>query len=190
MALTKTSKDSRKIYNPKYIFITPFTDDKTKGAETFQCEDVIADTTSITQDENSSTPVNNELSPSPIINRVIAGNYTMATELGDVQPALLKALLGFTVSTDKTKVFAPDGYAERYAEFALVFPNSDGSTYTAAILPKVQLNARVTIDSLSSSMGRIVLAGSGYSFEVSNGSEKIITPFQFDFNYTLPTGGA
>lgn len=190
MALIKTSVASKKVYNPSYIFITPFTDDKTKGADVYQCEDIIRDTTTITQEENTENPVENELSSTPIINRVIAGNYTVTTEIADMQPELLKAILGFDVNTAKTQAYAPDGYVTKYAEFALVFKNSDNSTYTAAILPKVQLSPTITIDSLSSSLGRIVLSGTGSTMEVGTGSDKHTTPFYVDYNYTLPTGGA
>lgn len=186
MALIKTSTASKKVYNPKYIFITPFTDDKTKGADVYQCEDIIRDTTTITQEENTETPVENELSSTPIINNIQAGSYTVATEIADLQPDLLKAVLGFEIDDSSKKAYAPDGYITKFAEFALVFLNSDGKTYTAAILPKVQLSPTITIDSLSSSLGRIALGGTGSTMVVDGKT----TPFYMDYNYTLPTGGA
>lgn len=186
MALVKTSKDSRKVYNPKFIFITPFTDDKTKGADVYQCEDIIRDSTTITQEENTENPVENELSATPIINNIQAGSYTVTTEIADLQPELLKAVLGFEVDASNKKAYAPDGYVTKFAEFALVFMNSDGTTYTAAILPKVQLSPTITIDSLSTSLGRIALGGTGSTMVVDGKT----TPFYMDYNYTIPTGGA
>lgn len=184
-----TSTSSKKVYNPKYIFITPFTDETTKGEDVYQCEDIIRDTTTITQEENTENPVENELSSSPIINRVIAGNYTVSTEIADMQSALLKALLGFEID-GATKAYAPDGYVTKYAEFALVFESSDGKNI-AAILPKVQLSPTITIDSLSSSLGRIVLSGTGHTFNVGTEPAPKMTPFYVDYDYTLPkTGGA
>lgn len=184
-----TSTASKKVYNPKFIFITPFTNETTKGDDVYQCEDIIRDTTTITQEENTENPVESELSSTPIINRVIAGNYTVTTEIADMQSALLKALLGFEID-GATKAYAPDGYVTKYAEFALVFEGGDGK-YTAAILPKVQLSPTITIDSLSSSLGRIVLSGTGNTFNVGTEAAPKMTPFYVDYDYTLPkTGGA
>lgn len=183
---TGTSATSKKIYNPKFIFITPWTDDKTPGTKAWRCEEVIRDTTTITQEENTENPVENELSSSPIINNIIAGKYTIATEIGDLQPDLLKDLLGFNVNTAKDKAYAPEGYTTKFAEFALVFQNPDGKTHSAAILPKVQLNPTITIDSLSTSLGRIVLSGSAQAAPVGTGSDVHTTPFYLDYAYTLP----
>ena len=184
--VVKTSAKSKKVFNPKYIFITPFTDETTKGTNVYQCEEIIRDSTSITQEENTENPVENELSSAPIINNIQAGQYSVATEIADLQPDLLKDLLGFTVGTDNKKVYAPSGYVTKYAEFALVFQGTDGK-YIACILPKVQMSPTVTIDSLSTSIGRIALAGTGSLLEVTNGSSKVMTPFMIDYDYTIPT---
>lgn len=181
--ITGTRGTSKKIYNPKFIFITPWKDEKNPGTKAWKCEDVIRDTTTITQEENTENVVENELESSPIINNIIAGNYTVSTEIADLQPDLLTDLLGFQVSTDKLKAYAPSGYKTKYAEFSLVFQNPDG-TYTAAILPQVQLNPTVTIDSLSTSLGRIVLSGTSKAVAVNG----ITTPFYIDYAYKLPDG--
>ena len=70
--VVKTSAKSKKVFNPKYIFITPFTDETTKGTNVYQCEEIIRDSTSITQEENTENPVENELSSAPIINNIQA----------------------------------------------------------------------------------------------------------------------
>ncbi len=189
MALKKTAATSKKVYNPKFIFITPFTDENTKGADVYQCEEIIRDSTTITQDDNTENPVENELSSAPIINNIQAGQYTVSTEIADLQPDLLKTIVGFEVDEAGKKAYAPSGYVTKFAEFALVFMNADG-TYTAAVLPKVQLSPKVTIDSLSTSLGRITLSGTGALFAVGEGDTAKTTPFYVDFNYTLPTGGA
>ena len=192
MAITKTMSTSKKVYNPKYIFITPFTSEIVKGTKTYQCEEIIRDSTTITQEDNTENPVENELSSTPIINNIQAGQYTVATEIADLQPDLLKDLFGFTVNSTNNQAFAPSGYVTKFAEFALVFQDSAGK-YIAAILPKVQLSPTVTIDSLSTSLGRIALGGTGSLFEVeytssSGGAKtKISTPFYMDFDYTLPS---
>ena len=189
MAVTKTTEEgkNKKVYNPKFIYITPFKSESKKGDVTYQCEEIIRDSTTITQEDNTENPVENELSSSPIINNIQAGQYTVATEIADLQPALLKDLFGFTIDTGSTKAFAPAGYVTKYAEFALVFQDAAGK-YIAAILPKVQLSPTVTIDSLSSSLGRIALSGTGALMEQTyDSNQKVTTPFYMDFDYTLPS---
>lgn len=183
--VVKTSVKSKKVFNPKYIFITPFTDETKKGTNVYQCEEIIRDSTSITQEENTENPVENELSSAPIINNIQAGQYSVATEIADLQPGLLKDLLGFTVSADDKKAYAPSGHVTKYAEFALVFQGTD-KRHIACILPKVQMNPTVTIDSLSTSIGRIALAGTGSLLEVTNDSDTVVTPFMIDYDYVIP----
>lgn len=197
----KTKATSSKLYNPKYIFITPLVEDTSEGAidpykkgdTVYQCEEIIRDSTSITQEENTENPVENELSSSPIINNIQAGAYTVATEIADLQPELLKDLMGFSVDSATKKVYAPDGYVTKFAEFALVFPNGtdDGGAekWVAAVLPKVQLSPTITIDSLSTSLGRIALGGNAVSMNVGTAVAPKMTPFYIDPSFAIPVSG-
>lgn len=49
------------------------------------------------------------------------------------------------------------------------------------------MSPTVTIDSLSTSIGRIALAGTGSLLEMTNDSGKVMTPFMIDYDYTIPT---
>lgn len=101
-----------------------------------------------------------------------------------MQQLLLEKLCGYKKGTNNTdRVFAPSSYTPIYAEIALAFKISD-TKYVAAVLPKVQLNSKATFDSLSSSMGRITLAGTGLNIAVQDGSDTIETPFYIDSNWT------
>lgn len=186
MAVTKTGATALKYYNPKYLLVTPFTDANTKGATTYLVENVVRDTTTITQEDNEENPVDNEFTSEPIVNNIVAGSYTFASEVGDLQGDLVEALAGFKVDETSSKIYAPDGYVEVFAEIALVF--ASGAKYIAAILPKVQINATVLIESLNTSVGRLTLSGTGYNLEMTDGENKYITPFMLDPNYTLPAG--
>ena len=77
-----------------------------------------------------------------------------------------------------------------YAEVAGVFDNADGTTHTALILPKLQLNSKTTIESLNSNLAKVALAGTGQLVEVKDGSVTRKTPFYIDPAYTLPVAGA
>jgi hypothetical protein len=180
MAVT-TIENKVKVYNPYALYVTPWTSETTKGGTIYKLDEVIRDTTTISQDDPEENKIENEFSSAPIINTVTLGSYTFSAEVADMAPELLKILCGYSVDTNNEKAYAPSTYAPVYAEIALVFA-ATGGTYIAAILPKVQLNSKATLDSLSTSMGRITLAGTGLNATV-DGKQ---TPFVLDTAYELP----
>lgn len=180
MALT-TISNKVKVYNPYALYVTPWSSETTKGNSTYKLDEVIRDSTTITQEDPTENKIENEFSSAPIINTVTLGSYTFSAEVADMSPELLKILCGYTVDSENEKAYAPSTYAPLYAEIALVF-QATGGKYIAAILPKVQLNSKATLDSLSSSMGRITLAGTGLNATVDGKT----TPFLLDTEYELP----
>lgn len=180
MALT-TLTNKVKVYNPYALYVTPWTSETTKGSATYLLDEVIRDTTTITQEDPEENKIENEFSSAPIVNTVTLGSYTFSAEVADMSPELLKILCGYTTDTNNEKAYAPSTYAPLYAEVALVF-QSTGNKYIAAILPKIQLNSKATLDSLSTSMGRITLSGTGLNATVDGKT----TPFILDTEYELP----
>lgn len=170
-----------KVYNPYALYVTPWASETTKGSTTYKLDEVIRDSTTISQDDPTENKIENEFSSAPIINTVTLGSYTFSAEVADMSPDLLKILCGYTTDTANEKAYAPSTYAPLYAEISLVFA-ATGGTYIAATLPKVQLNSKATLDSLSSSMGRITLAGTGLNATV-DGKQ---TPFILDTAFELP----
>ena len=186
MALAEISTSKVKIYNPFGLYVTPFTSETTKGSTTYFLDEVIRDTTTITQEDPTESPIENEFGSAPIINNVTLGSFTFSAEVADMQKELLQKLCGYIPGQTNTDLaFAPSTYAPIYAEIALVFKTGP-EQYMAAILPKVQLNSKATFDSLSSSMGRITLAGTGLNIGVSDGTKTVQTPFYIDSAYELP----
>lgn len=186
MALKDISASKVKIFNPYGLYVTPFTSETAKGESTYFLNEVIRDTTTITQEDPTENVVENEFGSAPILTNVRLGSYTFSSEVADMQQELLNKLCGYSVGTTATDLtFAPATYTPIYAEIALVFKTSE-NTYWAAIMPKVQLNAKATFDSLSSSMGRITLAGTGMNIGVSDGEKTVETPFYIDTAYDLP----
>lgn len=180
MALT-TLANKVKVYNPYALYVTPWTSETTKGSTTYLLDEVIRDTTTITQEDPTENKIENEFSSAPIVNTVTLGSYTFSAEVADMSPELLKILCGYTTDTNNEKAYAPSTYAPLYAEVALVF-QATGGKYIAAILPKIQLNSKATLDSLSTSMGRITLAGTGLNATIDGKT----TPFILDTEYELP----
>jgi hypothetical protein len=184
MALKNISTSKVKIYNPYGLYVTPFTSETAKGSVTYFLDEVIRDTTTITQEDPTENKIENEFGSAPILNNVTLGSYTFSAEVADMQPELLEKLCGYRKGTNG-RAIAPSTYVPVYAEIVLVFQAGAG-TYYAAVLPKVQLNSKATFDSLSSNMGRLTLAGTGLNLAVSDGSTTVESPFYLDTNYTRP----
>lgn len=186
MAVIKSKVNKKTVYNPKSLFMTPWVDG-VKGDTTYQLEEVVRDSTSVTQEDPEENPIDNEFSSEPIINTVNPGSYTFAANVGDMQADLLMALAGFDTTTEGLAI-APDGYKEIFVEVALVF--EAGGKNVAAILPKVQLNSKALLESINTSIGQISIAGTGYSGPVyakGVAVEGKMAPFYMDYDYTLPT---
>ena len=188
MALANINNSKVKIYNPYGLYVTPFKSgsETEKDTETYFLDEVIRDTTTITQEDPTENKIENEFGSAPILNNVQLGSYTFSAEVADMQPDLLAKLCGYIKGTTSTDtVYAPSTYVPVYAEIALVFKLGENK-YVAAVMPKVQLNSKATFDSLSTSMGRITLAGTGLNMEVLDGSTKRTTPFYIDSDYSVP----
>lgn len=196
MAVKKTGASAVKNIKPSYIVATVYsggtgeTDGNPKG-DTYILEDVVEDTVSISQDDNETTDIQCETSDSPIVSIVKLGKWQVSAEVGDTQADLLKGLCGFKVDATGKKSYAPSLYKKMYVKFDVVFEDADGSM-KAFVVPKLQLNSKVTIESLNSNLGRITLAGTAQDISVTAGSgesaETFKTAFYTDDNYTLPTG--
>lgn len=186
--VTNTSAGAIKLSKPSHIIVRPFTEAGVPGDEYYDLEDVVRDTTSISQDDNDTTDIDRETSDTPILSIVTAGKYQFSAEVADTQADVLSALCGFVKDTDG-KIYAPSSYKLLYAEVALVFDNQDGATYTAVILPKLQLNSKVTIESLNTNLAKVALAGTGQLAEITKADSKtkIKVPFYIDPTYNLPT---
>ena len=191
MAVNNTGATAKKFIKPSYIVATLFTgteEDDVPKRDSYILEDVVEDTTSIAQDDNDVNDIECETSDSPILSIVKLGKYQFTAEVADTQKDLLIALMGFTAGTTvSTKYFAPAQYKKLYAKIDVVF--EEGETMTAFVVPKLQLNSKLMLESLNSNIGRISLAGTAYDANVADGAKTIRTPFYVDSAYTLPSAG-
>lgn len=187
-----TGTNSFKFIKPDYIVATLFTgtetDESAPKGDSYILEDVVEDSTSISQDDNETTDIECETSDSPIISIVKLGKWQLAAEIGDTQAELLKALCGFTEDAAGNRTLAPSVYKAMYAKIDVVQVQSDG-TMKAYVLPKVQLNSKLTIASLNSNLARIALAGTAKDIALTVGAKTVRTPFYVNHKYTLPTAG-
>lgn len=184
-----TGAGALKLVKPDAIVVTLFTgseaDDSPKG-DSYVLDDVIRDTTSIAQDDNSTSDIERETSDTPILSVVTSGKYQLTAEVADTQKNLLIALCDFTYDEATKKVYAPAAYKTKYAKVAVVFGTK------AIVVPKVQLNSKVIMESLNTSIGKIALAGTAQLAALKIGpnssQETIKTPYYLDESYTMPTG--
>lgn len=186
-----TNTGSFKFIKPDYIVVTMFTgaevDESKPLGDSYILEDVVEDTTSISQDDNETTDIECETSDSPIISIVKLGKYQLAAEVGDTQAELLKSLCGFIADEAGKRTIAPSAYKPIYAKFDVVQTQPDGTKMVAYVLPKVQLNSKLTIESLNSNLAKIALAGTAKDITLTIGAKTYRTPFYINHDYTLPT---
>lgn len=197
MATLKKIDDSKvHIYNPFGLVVTPLVEKEedgvkklVEGDDAYLLKEVIRDTTTIAQDDPTETAVDNEFGAAPIINTITVGAFTFGAEVADMQDELVKVLCGYKQG-NSGKLYAPSTYVPKYAKIDLVFlagqDESGNDKYIAAVLPKLQMNSKATFDSLSSSMGRITLAGTGLNLSITDGDDTIETPFYIEPDYELP----
>ena len=179
--VTNIAAKHLQVFNPDALYVTPF-DGESRGTTTYKLTEVVRDTTTISQEDPTENKIENEFGSAPILNNVQLGSYTFSAEVADMQQDLLVALCGYIKGETADRTFAPSTYTPVYAEIALAFKTGDNK-YVAAVLPKVQLNSKATFDSLSTSMGRITLAGTGLNIAVTDGTGTKETPFYIDSNW-------
>lgn len=189
--VTKTEQNADFNIKPTYIVATMFngseTDDLSPLGDSYILEDVVRDTTSMSQDDNDESDIERETNDDPIYTLVTQGKRNFEAEVADTQQDLLVALAGFTYDATSNKVYGPAKYSTKYARIAVAFENADG-TLSAWVYPKVQLNSKLLLESLNSNIGRISLAGVSKTVSVTVSGKTVYTNIYKDLAYTLPTG--
>lgn len=141
-----------------------------KGSEGFCLDDVVADTTAISQDEAETNAIDCETRDEPIMENITLGSYKFTCESANIDKDVLEGCFGFKVTGEgKTlKAYAPATYKENWAEIEIQFSNG-----TSMVLPKVKMAANIDASSLKTGIVRGVIAGTAYTTQV-DGEE---TPF-------------
>ena len=149
---------------------TPETNVWAKGTDGFALDDVVADTTSITQDDPETNAVDCETRDEPIYENVTLGSYNFSCESGKIDKDILQNALGYKISGEGStlKAYAPASYKELWAEVEVQFSNG-----TSLVLPKVKLNSKIDASSLKTGIVRGVIGGTAYSTNVDGND----TPF-------------
>ena len=141
-----------------------------KGTNGFALDDVVADTTSISQDDPETNAIDCETRDEPIYENVTLGSYNFSCESGNIDKDILQNALGYKVSGEGStlKAYAPASYQELWAEVEVQFANG-----TSLVLPKVKLNSKIDASSLKTGIVRGIIGGTAYSTKVDGND----TPF-------------
>lgn len=180
----RTSPTSLQVIKPDCLVATLYTGATTETADnpagdTFIFDEVVRDTTTISQDDNDSTTIENEFSDDPILDIVSLGKFQFAAEVADIQTEILKNFANYTYDSTAKKLFAPAAYQKTYVKIDLVFKNgtdTDGSDkYMSICIPKLQLNSRLMVESMNSNIARLNLAGTATSVALTANGKTIKT---------------
>lgn len=153
--------------NLKYLYFTPWTDESTLGATTYDLVNIVGDTTSVEQAENDVNALPHEFSSENLYENVTLGKKTFTTECIDFQNDVLKQLFGWEVG-EGGDAFAPITYKDLYCKIEMGFNSTDD----VIVLPKVKLNSRAVIASMKTDASRGNISGSCYSAYVKAGTKE------------------
>lgn len=184
MAVTATDTTAIKLGGVTQIILTPY-DDGTKGSTSYSLDNIVADTTSITQEEPTTNTVDCETRDEPIFENITLGRYTFSAESGDIQDIVLTNCFGF-VKGASGSLYAPSTYKEIWAEIEVVFGNKG-----SLVCPKVKMSGNIDASSLKTGMVRGVISGSCYSVSIATettGAGSTTTPLSTPFYYKAPAG--
>lgn len=192
----RTSKTAMQIIKPDALVATIYTGASTEtpdnpAGDTFIFDEVVRDTTTISQDENENTTIENEFSDDPIMEIISLGKFQFAAEVADVQKDILVGFADYTYDATQKKLFAPQAYELKYAKIDLVFKNgtddAGNDKYMSICIPKLQLNSRLIVESMNTNLMRLNLAGTAKSVALTMNGKTSKSSAYFNENFTMPT---
>lgn len=157
MAIKKTDTGRVVLSNAEYVHVTPYVDEDTLGATTYDIVDIVGDSLSFTPDDNTINAKESEFKDDPLFENVTLGKYQFAATCIDFQNIVMQHIYGWEVDGDN--VYAPTGYKDKYALIEVGFRNED----VVVVAPKVKLNSKATIGSLKTGTGEGAMAGTAYT---------------------------
>lgn len=179
MALISTIGNKIVLTKPSRIILTPLvkgTDGAyAKGTDSYALDNVVADTTEISQEDADRNTIDCETRDEPLYETITSGSLTFTAESADWQDTMLEKVYGFV---KKGNLFAfPQAYVERFAEIEVQFgdANDTDNYIMSVVLPKVLLDSTMALSSLKTDIGRFTVGGTAYSMEVGSTPNTIAT---------------
>jgi len=142
-----------------------------KGSTGFCLDDVVADTTTVQQDDPETNATECETRDEPIIENITLGSYTFSCESANIDADILEHCLGYIVKKGEgaaiTAAYAPASYSEKFAEIELQFKNG-----MSIVLPKIKLASKLDASSLKTGIVRGIISGTAYSTTVEGADDE------------------
>lgn len=175
MAIEQTNLGRIFLSNASRLLVTPYIDEDTVGTTTYDIISIVADTLSITPDDNTINTREWEFGDTPLYETVTLGKVQFAATCIDLQNKILKNIFGWTeVNGD---VFMPKTYVDKYASIVIEFADE---TDPIIVLPKVKMNSKVVLASLKTGSAEGQLAGTAYVADAGS-SETVLTESSMGF---------
>lgn len=166
---TKQLTGGRTFSNLKKLQFTPWVDNNgtlQPGDTTYDLVDIVADTTTVEQEDNEVNTIEHEFSGSPLVENISLGKKTFTAECIDMGNEVLQSMFGWTVKDGHA--FAPKAYKPLYCTIEMQFNSTDD----AVILPKVLLNSKAVFASMKTDVSRAAISGTCYSAYVTVGTNE------------------
>ena len=175
MAAQKLTGERLVFANAEYLHITPYTagSESEVGDVTYDIVDIVGDSLSFEQEENTVNSKEWEFGDTPLFETVNLGKWNFTTNCVDFRNEIMQALFGWTVHGEA--VVAPAAYKDLYAVVEVGFKNAEKSI----VVPKLKLNSRATLNSFKTGTGEGTLAGTAYNSDITIGEEEVMTPMVF-----------
>ena len=163
--VTVLDTERRVFSNLKGIVFYPWTNESTPSETGYDLVNIVADSTTVEQAENTVNAIDHEFSSEPLYENIDLGEKSFTCECIDLQNDVLKNLFGWK-TTDGGDAFAPISYKPLYCTIEMSF----NSTEDIVVLPKVKMNSRAVFSSMKTNASKGTLSGTCYSAYVKAGS--------------------
>lgn len=149
--------------NAAYLHVTPYVSENEIGTQSYDIVNIVGDTLSFTPDDNTVNAKEWEFGDTPLFENITLGKIQFAATCIDFQNEVMKALMGWKLSSDNSVMYAPNSYKDIYAVLEVGFHNED----VVVVVPKLKLNSKAVISTMKTGTAEGNLAGTAYNAELA-----------------------
>lgn len=149
--------------NAAYLHVTPYVSENEIGKQSYDIVNIVGDTLSFTPDDNTVNAKEWEFGDTPLFENITLGKIQFAATCIDFQNEVMKALMGWKLSSDNSVMYAPNSYKDIYAVLEVGFHNED----VVVVVPKLKLNSKAVISTMKTGTAEGNLAGTAYNAELA-----------------------
>ena len=157
MKLNSLNKNKRIFTNLKSVIFTRWADETTLDDVSYDVVNIIGDSVTIEQDDNTLNKIDHEFSDSMLYNTEVVGNKKLYCECIDLDNDVIANLFGWNV-TDDGDAFALSDYKELYCKVEISFNSTDD----IIVLPKLRMDSKAMFTSLKNDSSRGLISGTCY----------------------------